>query len=121
MQALSCHDAWSADIASWAPSRDKSVKLFSRASVPPAIVSKDDRGWNFVLADIVQGEHIDNGSLLRRRRAVPFHFRHPSPVVKTGSAPSRLVSAFGKPNRFTSHAHGEDPCVRIIKTRNHQT
>ena len=49
MQALSCHCTLSADIASWAPRHDKSVKLFSRASVPPAIVSKDDRERNVVL------------------------------------------------------------------------
>jgi hypothetical protein len=35
MQTLICHRASSVDIASWAPPRDKSVKLFSRASVPP--------------------------------------------------------------------------------------
>src|ERR1019366_4024789 len=58
------HRASSFDIVGWAPSRDKSVELLSRASVPPAIVSKDDREWNLVLADIVRGEHIDGGALL---------------------------------------------------------
>jgi hypothetical protein len=64
------------DIASRAPSRDKSVKLFSRASVPPAIVSKDDWEWNCVFAPIIRGEHIDRGALFGSRRAVPFRFRH---------------------------------------------
>ena len=49
MQALSCHRASSFDMVSWAPSRDKRVELFSRAGVPPTIVSKDDRERNLVL------------------------------------------------------------------------
>ena len=54
---------------------------------------------------------------------VLFHFTSgiPHPSFKTGSAPSRLVSAFGMTNYFTNHEHEEGPCVRIIKTRNHQT
>jgi hypothetical protein len=64
------------DIACWAPSRDKSIELFSRSSVPPAIVSKDDREWNYILPPIVRGEHIDDSSLFGSRRAVPFRFRH---------------------------------------------
>jgi len=75
-QALSCHRASSFDMVSWAPSRDKRVELFSRASVPPAIVSKDDREWNDVLPPIVRGEHTDDGAFLGRRRAVPLRFRH---------------------------------------------
>jgi len=63
-------------MVSWAPSRDKRVELFSRASVPPAIVSKDDREWNDVLPPIVRGEHTDDGAFLGRRRAVPLRFRH---------------------------------------------
>src|ERR1700674_431104 len=43
------------DIVGWAPSRDKSIELFSRARVPPAIVSKDGREWNYVLPPIVRG------------------------------------------------------------------
>src|SRR5450631_1426818 len=64
------------DIVGWAPSHDKSIKLISRASVPPAIVSKEDREWNQVLPSIVRREHIDDGALLGRRRAIPFGFRH---------------------------------------------
>ncbi len=83
-QIFQMHRALSFDIAGWAPPRDKSVELFSRVSIPPAIVSKDDREWNLVLANIVQGEHIDGGALLGRRCAVPFRFRH-SPPLPGGS------------------------------------
>jgi hypothetical protein len=68
--------ASSFDIDGWAPSHDKSIELFSRASVPPAIISKDDRKWNQVLPPIVRREHIDDGALLGRRRVIPFRFRH---------------------------------------------
>jgi hypothetical protein len=54
-----------------APPRDKSVKFLPGVSVPPAIVSKDDREWNYVVADTVQREHIDGGALLGR--VVLFH------------------------------------------------
>jgi len=54
-QITQMHRALSFDIAGWAPPCDKSVELFSRVSIPPAIVSKDDREWNLVLANIVQG------------------------------------------------------------------
>jgi hypothetical protein len=57
--------ASSVDIADWAPSRDKSIELFSRASVPPAIVSKDDGEWNHLLPPIVHGEYKDDGALIR--------------------------------------------------------
>jgi len=48
---------------------------------------------------------------------VLFHLTSgiPHPSIKTGSAPSRLVSAFGMTNHFTRHEHEEGPCVRIIK------
>jgi len=74
--ALNSARASSIDIACWAPSRDKSVEFFASESVPPAIVLKDDWGWNCVLAPIVRGEHINGGALLGSRRAVPFRFRH---------------------------------------------
>ena len=56
----------------------------SSSSPVRAFVPKDDREWNLVTADIVQGEHIDDGTLLGRRRAVPFRFRH-SPPLPGGS------------------------------------
>jgi hypothetical protein len=120
-QALSCHRASSVDIASWAPPRDKSVKLFSRASVPPAIVSKDDRERNLVLprSSTASTYTMAPSSDI----VVPFHFTSgiPHPSFKTGSAPSRRGAAFGMTNHFTRHEHEEGPCVRIIKTRKHQT
>ena len=50
---------------------------------------------------------------------VLFHFASgiPHPSFKTGSAPSRRVTAFGMTNHFTKREHEEGPCVRIIKTR----
>ena len=54
---------------------------------------------------------------------VLFHFTSgiPHPSFKTGSVASRLVTAFGMTNYFTSHAHGEGPCAWIVKTRKHET
>jgi hypothetical protein len=85
------HRASSFDIAGWAPSRDKGIELFSCASVPPAIVSKDDREWNHVLPPIVRGEHIDDGALFGSRRAVPFRFGH-SPTYPGWLETTRLVA-----------------------------
>jgi len=97
--ASSRRHASTACAVSWAPSHDKSVELFSRASVPPAIVSKDDLEWNFVLADIVRGEHIDDGAFLGRSCAVPFRFGHSSPLPR---GLKRRARARSRPPRIGS-------------------
>ncbi len=59
----------------WAPSRDKGVELFSRASVHQ-LSSRKTTGNESLLPPIVRGEHTDNGALLGRRCAVPFEKYH---------------------------------------------
>ena len=101
--------ASSPDIIPRAPSRDKSVELFTRLSVPPAVTSKDNREWNYVLPPIVCGEHKDDFPLIGRRRAVPFRFRHPSPrrLKRFGAF---TITAFRWRDHFARHKRREGPC-----------
>ena len=64
--------AQSSAITNSAPSHDNSGELFSRASVPPAAVSKNNPEWNHVSATTVQGEHIDDYAFLGKTFGVPF-------------------------------------------------
>jgi hypothetical protein len=74
--------AQSSAITDSAPSHDNSVELFSRASVPPATVSKNNPERNHVSAATVHGEHMDDYAFLGKASGVPFRFSHPSPLFR---------------------------------------
>jgi len=84
--------AQSSAITDSAPSHDNSGELFSRASVPPAAVSKNNPEWNHVSATTVQGEHIDDYAFLGKTFGVPFRVSHPSPILRSLETPCSRAS-----------------------------